>query len=83
MTDEAAKELADAMNRLATAIESVRGQGLVGGIQVYHLGLPTTQPWPWYPAQTPYPYYPTWGGSCLSGNAQQTTTGVVTYGPDH
>lgn len=36
MGDEAIKELAAAMNRLAAAIESVRSHGLVSGIQVNH-----------------------------------------------
>lgn len=39
MTNETAKELAAAMNRLAAAIERVSGmQGLQSGIHVYHHG---------------------------------------------
>ena len=41
MTDESAKLLAEAMNRLAAAIESVRGtSGLQPGIMVNHVGAP-------------------------------------------
>ena len=44
MTDEAALKLAEAINRLAAAIESVKGSGMTGGIQVHHTGLPSYQP---------------------------------------
>ena len=69
MTDEAAKELADAMNRLATAIESVRGQGLMGGIQVHHHGYPATiSPQVWPPS---HPYYgPNWSYTSNTQGAQ-------------
>jgi len=50
MSDEAAKELAQAMNRLAAAIESLRGGGLAPGVQVYHHGIPPQQLTPYYPA---------------------------------
>jgi hypothetical protein len=54
MDAETAKQLADAMNRLASALESLRGGSLGGGINIYHHGLgpvPHLQPaqWPWYP----------------------------------
>ena len=44
MTDEAAKELAAAMNRLAATLESLKA-GSFGGIQVYHHGFPQPQPY--------------------------------------
>lgn len=41
MTDEAAKELAAAMNRLAAAIESLQSPGMLpGGIHVHRHGNP-------------------------------------------
>lgn len=38
MTDETAKMLADAMNRLSAALEGMSAGGLVRGINVYHHG---------------------------------------------
>jgi hypothetical protein len=70
MTDESAKELADAMNRLAAAIESVRGQGLMNSIQVHHTGIPYPLP----PCQQPWPqpYGPQWGTWCGTSNLGTT-----------
>lgn len=77
MTDENAKVLADAMNRLAAAIERAVG-GSLGGIQVnhshYHQGPPTTLPPSYYPHYQPN-YWPstTWGvgtsGCATGGNS--------------
>lgn len=76
MTDESAKALADAMNRLAAAIESVRGNGLMPGIQVHHTGFPQQQYWPHYqshytPGNLPG-YYPS---TCSGGYAQTAGNG--------
>ena len=40
MTEDTAKLLAAAMNRLAAALEGLRGGALSPGIQVYHHGFP-------------------------------------------
>lgn len=60
MTEETAKALAEAMNRLAAAIESIRSPGSIGGgIQVYHHGM--------HPIQPHYGAY--WGGQRHYGGA--------------
>jgi hypothetical protein len=72
MNDEAALKLAAAMDRLAAAIESVRGLGLVGGIQVHHHNAPVLgaqpyqQPWP--------PFGPNWS-SCGNDTQLPQATG--------
>lgn len=59
MTDESAKALAEAMNRLAGAIERVSGSnGLCAGIQVWHHGQPNY-------SQGLYQYQ--WGQNCQGG----------------
>jgi len=69
MTDETAKALTEALNRLAAAIEGVSGPGYMGGraINVHHQGHPylpvQLQP---FPAQ---PWGPTWSGG--QGTGQQ------------
>lgn len=70
MTDESAKALAEAMNRLAAVLEKAThtSGGLATGIQVYHShqhhGLPQYHlQQPIYPHQQPfYPSY-TWGNA--------------------
>ena len=61
MNDEAIKELSEAMNRLAKAIEGLRNGGASPGISIYLHQIPYSPPH--YPSQ---PYYgPTvWGGGC-------------------
>lgn len=65
MTDETAKHLAEAMNRLAAAIERVAGPGLgmslQPGIHVHHHGMPLATP----PPSNPWPY-PHQGATCYS-----------------
>jgi hypothetical protein len=61
MTEETAKALADAMNRLAAAIESLKG-GSFGGIQVYHHGFPQAQS-----HNVPFQPATTWGNNGLIG----------------
>lgn len=64
MTDEAVKELAAAIDRLATALEAVTtNNGLIKGIQIHHYGAVQS-----YPSQF-QPYGPMWrdGLSQMSG----------------
>lgn len=55
MDAESAKLLADAMNRLAVAIERLQSPGILpGGIHVHHHGIPApTSTLPFYPNFTP------------------------------
>lgn len=61
MTEEAAKQLAEAMNRLAAAIERATAGGM-GGLHVHHHGIPYPVA-PLYPQQPGYfPIGPVWSG---------------------
>ena len=65
MTDESAKLLAEAMNKLADAINAIpRSNGLFAGISVYHHGIPNQ-----YPASA---YQSSYGG--FGGNNQNSGT---------
>ena len=57
MTDETAKALAEAMIRLAAAIEKLNSSGMMpGGIHVWHHGAQPQQP------NIPFP--PPWNVTC-------------------
>ena len=56
MTDETAKELADAMRKLAEAINNLRGGGAAGGFTVYHQHSHRDQ------MDYRNPYYTSWAG---------------------
>jgi hypothetical protein len=82
LTDETAKSLAAAMNRLAEAIEKLGAPGLQpGGIHVWHHGIqqPTFQP-----AVQPYnPFSQPWTVRSASGMNAVAVPGAATYGPDN
>lgn len=67
MNEETTLKLIEAMNRLAAVLDRVTGGGsLMGGIQVYHHGIPS-YPNPYYqPPQSPYAPYTT---TCGTGGA--------------
>lgn len=51
MTEETAKQLIEAMNRLAAALQALQSPGAGGGgIHVHHHGIPQTQQ-PYYGAR--------------------------------
>lgn len=69
LTDETAKLLIEALNRMSAAIERVAGANtLGGGVHIYHHNCPTPGV---YPLQPPaYPLGPTWGVAGSYGSAE-------------
>lgn len=68
LTEETAKLLIEAANRLSAAIERATGMNaLGGGIHIYHHGAPAS------PVTPPYPNV--WGPSSIGGGTGQPWSG--------